>query len=210
MNDRKTTRLDILRHGAVEGGIRYRGSQDDPLSSLGRKQMDAVWQYLHSSIDVILCSPLQRCRLAAQDWGKQQGIPCLIEPRLQELHYGDWEGMSKDAIRRTYPGMLERWRSNPEGMRIPGAKETIEDFYQGKQALLHSIATDYQGKHILAVTHSGSSRALLAAALQAPIASMRHFAMPYAAWHRMYFDKEGWQLQGLNQSIAEKPNKPED
>ena len=33
--------LDLLRHGETEGGTRYRGTTDDPLTAAGWEQMRA-------------------------------------------------------------------------------------------------------------------------------------------------------------------------
>ena len=68
--------MDLLRHGALEGGVKYRGSVDDPLTSEGRQQMNTVWSRLDGGIDLIISSPLCRCaepawvhEIAAGPWG---------------------------------------------------------------------------------------------------------------------------------------------
>jgi len=52
--------VDLLRHGALEGGIKYRGTVDDPLTFEGRQAMDQVWQQLAKDMDYIITSPLSR------------------------------------------------------------------------------------------------------------------------------------------------------
>ena len=50
-----TTTIDLLRHGDVEGGRKYRGQLDDPLSELGWQQLRSAtskkqnWQHIVSS-----------------------------------------------------------------------------------------------------------------------------------------------------------------
>jgi len=185
--------VDLLRHGALEGGIKYRGRTDDPLTAQGRADMDAVWQQLAAVVEVIVTSPLSRCAEPATDWAEQAGIPCIIEPRLAEMHYGAWEGKTIEEIRAAFPGMLDQWRRDPTGMRAPGG-ESPEELRDRLQTWLIEIRKTCQGKHLLIVSHSGSLRMLIALALNAPIASTRHLDMPYACWSRLSCSNHGTNL----------------
>ncbi len=189
--------VDLLRHGELEGGVRYRGCVDDPLTEEGCRQMDRVWQHVREDIDVIVSSPLQRCALPASRWAAARGIPCIIEPRVSEMHYGAWEGKTAAQIRRQWPGMLERWRRDPSGMRPPQG-ESPEELRQRLQQWWQSCIEVHAGKHVLLVAHSGSLRMLLALILQAPIAMTRRIEMPYACWSRAGATQEHAWLEFFN------------
>jgi len=195
-----TTTIDLLRHGALEGGIRYRGNTEAALTRAGREAMDTVWHELHGSIDAIVTSPLSRCRQPAETWAKEAGIFCRVEPNIREMDYGAWEGLSKEEIEARFPGMLSRWRENPVGIQVPEA-ERIEDFarrvLKGWEAILHESA----GKHVLVVAHSGSLRVILAHVLGAPLPAIRRFAMPYASWNRVILNDNNPHLEYLNRRI---------
>ncbi len=66
------TTVDLLRHGEPEGGNKYRGALDDPLSELGWAQMRAAtgdrcpWQ-------AIVSSPLRRCAAFARELANRHG-----------------------------------------------------------------------------------------------------------------------------------------
>lgn len=179
--------VDILRHGELRGGVKYRGRVDDPLTIKGRQSMDAVWQQLKGNVDAIISSPLSRCADPARDWADEAGISLLIDERLAELHYGAWEGMTSEQIEQAYPGMLKQWREDPTGMRPPGGespeelRDRLNDWWQG-------CIREEKHKHLLVISHSGSLRMLLAIALGAPIATTRRFAMPYACWSRLHIE----------------------
>ena len=177
-------RVDLLRHGALEGGVKYRGSVDDALTEEGRAAMEAVWARLAGNIDRIVASPLRRCAEPARAWAARAGVALAIEPRVAEMRYGAWEGMSADEIRGRFPGMLEQWRANPEGMRIPGA-ETMDDLSARIADFWRDLCAEHAGGRILVVAHSGSLRMLIAHVLGAPIASTRRLSMPYACWSRI-------------------------
>lgn len=74
--------LILLRHGATAGNRRknYIGRTDEPLSIEG---MEALWQRVHAGLypaaDMLICSPLLRCRQTAR----------IIYPRLTPLVVGD-------------------------------------------------------------------------------------------------------------------------
>lgn len=177
-------RVDLLRHGALEGGVKYRGSVDDALTAEGRAAMEAVWTRLAGDIDRIVASPLRRCAEPARAWAERAGVPLTIEPRVAEMRYGVWEGLNADEIRSRFPGMLEQWRANPEGMLIPGA-ETMEALSVRVAAFWADVCTEHAGERILVVAHSGSLRMLIAHVLGAPIATTRRLTVPYACWSRI-------------------------
>lgn len=191
------TVVDLLRHGELAGGIKYRGQTDDPLTIKGRADMDAVWAHLRGKVEVIVTSPLGRCREPAQNWAKDAGIPCLIEDRMREMHYGDWEGLTREQIEQRFPGMLAQWRTNPEGMHIPGA-ESLEAFSDRVLDGIEHIFRTCAGRHVLLVAHSGSLRMLLMHVLGGPMATARRFTMPYAGWSRIQHDGRLPYLEFLN------------
>jgi len=198
------TTIDLLRHGELEGGIRYRGTTEAALTKDGRAAMDAVWRKLDGSIDAIVTSPLQRCREPAEAWAKEASISCRIEPNIREMEYGAWEGLSKEQIEALSPGMLARWRENPVDVWIPEA-ERIKDFAQRVVEGWESILCEATGKHVLVVAHSGSLRVILAHVLGAPLSAIRRFSMPYASWNRVEVEAERYRLLHLNHSTGDAP-----
>jgi alpha-ribazole phosphatase/probable phosphoglycerate mutase len=186
--------IDLLRHGALEGGVKYRGSLDETLMQAGREAMDNVWQRLRDEVDMIICSPLSRCAEPASSWAAQAGIPCVVEPAIQELSYGDWEGMTAEQIENAYPGVLQAWRQDPTQMTPPNG-ESMLTFSNRIEDFLYHLTQEHKQGHVLLVAHSGSIRMLIAHALQAPIVSTRHMSMPYACWSRLSVDNGHISLQ---------------
>ncbi|MDX8410531.1 MAG: histidine phosphatase family protein [Mariprofundaceae bacterium] len=178
------TTVDLLRHGELEGGIKYRGNIEEALTRAGRLQMDRAWRQLASAVDLIVTSPLSRCRQPAQAWSAEAGIPCVVEERFREMHYGEWEGLTRREIEARFPGQLAKWRDNPVGRQIPGA-ECIETFAKRVTEGWRDVLKVHAGKHVLLVAHSGSLRIILAEILNAPLSTIRQFAMPFSSWNRV-------------------------
>jgi len=180
--------VDLLRHGELEGGIKYRGQVDDPLTAAGREVMDGVWKRIAPETDLIICSPLSRCREPARAWAKVAGIPCETDARIAEMHYGEWEGLMPEEIMARYPGMLERWRANPEEIQVPGG-ETVRQLRDRISDFWSEVHAQHDGKQLLVVAHSGSIRMLIAHVLAAPVVSTRHLQVPYGCWSRVAYHK---------------------
>ncbi len=191
-----TTTVDVLRHGALEGGVRYRGCTEAALTRAGRAAMDAVWQRVRAHVEVIASSPLSRCLDPARDWAREAGVPIVVTPDLREMAYGAWENLTHEEIEARFPGWLARWRKHPVGMRIPGA-ETVEAFARRVTETWHRLLVEHAGRHLLLVTHSGVMRVILAHALGAPLPAIRRFDVPYAAWARLHHGGHGACLQWL-------------
>ena len=64
-------RLDLLRHGETESGGGFRGSLDDALTARGWAQMRTAVE--GGRWDLLVSSPLQRCRAFAEELAQRQG-----------------------------------------------------------------------------------------------------------------------------------------
>ena len=65
--------IDLLRHGQPDGGDRFRGVRDDPLSETGWQQMRTSVNEM-ASWDVVVTSPLRRCADFAAELCERHGI----------------------------------------------------------------------------------------------------------------------------------------
>lgn len=163
---RQTTWIDLLRHGQPVGGRRYRGKQDDPLTEKGWEQMwhaasgETPWQQ-------IISSPLIRCRAFAEALSEKLDLPLEIDERLQELHYGEWEGKTPGELLTVDPQIISRYFHDPHNHRPPGA-EYVVDFIQRVGAAYDEAVTKHLGKHLLIIAHAGVIRAIITRALAAP------------------------------------------
>lgn len=152
----KTTYIDLLRHGEVEGGTCYRGITDDSLSSTGWKQMQKKIA-LQSHWDLIISSPLIRCHAFSVTLAEQLKTPLISTPALQEIDFGDWEGKTAAQIE---PKLLTQFYADPASFSVPNG-ELFVCFQQRIIKALLSLIKTHQGKKILIVTHAGVIRVIL-------------------------------------------------
>jgi len=155
-----TLRLDLLRHGETELGGGLRGSLDDALTDLGWQQMRAAvieagpW-------DRIVSSSLQRCARFAAELATQLSLPLQLDADLQELHFGDWEGIGTAQLMETDAEGLGRFWENPYTFTPPNG-EPVLAFSERVLSAVQRLQTAHDGERILLISHGGVMRLLLA------------------------------------------------
>src|ERR1700694_3679195 len=110
------TDLLLLRHGETEWNAqgRFQGQLDSPLTARGREQAAQLGRILlqtftKRSVPPFHFSPLGRTKDTATIVCQYLDGPdiTLLEPRLQEVTTGAWDGLTHEDIEARWPGALE-------------------------------------------------------------------------------------------------------
>ena len=171
--------LDMLRHGETELGGGMRGSIDDALTQAGWQQMRAAVTE-SGPWDRIVSSPLQRCARFAEELARQHSLPWSLEPDLQELHFGDWEGRSAAQLMDTDAEGLGLFWNDPYNFTPPNGEPLIE-FSARVLGAVQRLHQAYAGERVLLVTHGGVMRLLLAQARGLPREQLLQVAVEHGA-----------------------------
>ena len=166
-------KLYLIRHGEAQGSEgRAVGHLDLPLSDLGTRNMEALaasWQ--GPSPIRLFASDLKRATDSARILAKRFGIEPpdpIVDTRLREVSFGDWEGRAWDEIyetdRQRYDAWSERWWDLP-----PPGGESFADLAVRVHAWFRDLekGADIIGDMIV-VAHGGSIRALLVELMAIP------------------------------------------
>ncbi len=182
------TIIDLIRHGEPEGGSRYRGNNiDDLLTEKGWSQMwAAVGDY--DEWDLIITSPLQRCRAFAEALGEKRNIPIVVEENLKEVGFGSWEGKTPAEIKEKDLLEFDAFYADPVNNRPEGA-EPLDEFIQRVVDVYNNVIEKYLGKHLLIVAHAGVNRVLIANAIDVSAAGMYRIDVKNAGLSRIV---NGW------------------
>jgi alpha-ribazole phosphatase len=181
-NKYTVTTIDLLRHGECEGGEIFRGSTDVPLTDTG-------WQQMHTSVghetawDQLISSSLERCRKFSEQLSEQQGTPLTVFDELQEIHFGDWEGVEMKVVQKEHKTSLQAFWADPLGNTPPNG-ESIVNFQSRVMSCFRSAIDDHSGKRLLFVTHGAVIRVLMCELLNMPLTSISNIAVPYACLTR--------------------------
>ncbi len=149
----------LLRHGQSEANAHKRvaGSQDSPLSELGRLQSKLAGQNAKQffNFDCIVTSPLIRARETATIIANEINVPedkIIIVEDLRERDLGELEGVSY-ALAPHYRGNYE------DAENAPGI-EPIEVLFHRAQQAMRLLRSLPDATIILVVTHNGLGRML--------------------------------------------------
>jgi alpha-ribazole phosphatase len=181
--------LHLLRHGETELGGGLRGSLDDALTEKGWAQMRAA-VIGQGPWDRLVSSPLQRCARFADELGGQLGLPVLLDPDLQELHFGAWEGQSAAALMETDAEALGLFWADPYAFTPPQG-ERVADFSTRVLAAIARLHAAYAGERVLLISHGGVMRLLLARARGVPREQLLNVEVGHGALFALSVEQDG-------------------
>jgi len=149
------TTIVLIRHGETDWNIvgRYQGQADPPLNSNGIQQATQLANELqNSSVELLYTSPLQRTKQTAEIISGKLGIHQIDEPRLMEIHQGDWQTRLRSEIEDLYPELFAAWENTPWEVSPPGG-EHLRDVQVRVNDAVEEIALRGSGQKIGLVTH---------------------------------------------------------
>lgn len=163
-------RLLLVRHAETEHNTQARcqGQSDPPLSAVGRRQAAALAARLaQEKIHHVYASDLRRATETAVAIAAAHNLPVHTDPRLREMAFGEWEGLTWAEIGERYPQEWAAWQADPLGVAPPGG-ETLAQVTLRVQSALGSIAERHPDQCVALVSHGGPLRVLLCLALDLP------------------------------------------
>jgi len=188
-----TTTIDLLRHGDVVGGKKYRGQLDEALSELGWQQLRSAtrqiedWQY-------IISSPLKRCLAFAKELENTCKIPLFIESDFKEVSFGSWEGKTAEELLISDPNEIKKYWDDPI-KQTPPQGENLLVFEKRILNGWTNMLSQFQGKHILMVSHAGVMRIILCHILNMPLTELFKLDVALAKISRIQIEhnnEESW------------------
>lgn len=185
-----TTRLLLIRHGETDWNVegRYQGQEDPPLNRRGRDQARLLADALSGEpLHVLYGSPLKRARETAQIVQDKLTIPLYDEPRLMEIHLGDWGSRLATEIAVRDSELFLLWETDPWSVTPPGG-ESLFQVRERVHAAVDEIVRRHEGKTIGLVAHR-IPLALLKIRYQHLNSSLvRKLYLPNAGWEEIVLD----------------------
>ena len=173
-------RILLARHGETPWNAagRYQGQEDIALSPVGEAQAVSLGRRLESvRIDRAVSSPLSRARRTAElALGAERASTLQIDPGLQEINHGSWEGLLASEIHARDPEGLRAWREAPDSVRMPDGGESLQDvFDRAWPALVRASEGLGVGDTLLVVAHDAVNRVILCRVLGIPFSRLWTF-----------------------------------
>lgn len=175
------TDISLLRHGEAEGGARYRGVTDDPLTATGREQM---WAAVGDECrwDSIVSSPLARCAEFARALAQHHSLPLRLDDRLREMNFGAWDGQTAAKIMQTDADALGRFWNDPWRHHPPGG-ESLAQLRSRVLDAWHDIVNEHRSA--LVITHGGPIRVILCEMWRHPVERLLEIEVPLGSLRRV-------------------------
>jgi broad specificity phosphatase PhoE len=185
----------LVRHGQTDWNLagRWQGQSPDapPLNRVGRKQVLALCSKLkHLPISAIYASDLVRSQQTAELLAAPLGMQVILEPRLREMHLGDWEGMFSEEIRARYPHELDERARDPIHTAAPGGESPVQ-MAARVVAAANEIGIRHCGETVMLVAHGVSLAVLTCLSLGIPLEKLYQYVPENAKLFRIE-----WKIPG--------------
>lgn len=161
-NNIASGRLFLLRHGETEFSRRDRfcGDIDAALTNEGLAMArsfadvhgDRPWR-------AIITSTRRRTMETAAPIANAAGVVPTVDARLDEIHYGDWQGQSKQEVAARDVHRYRLWLENPS-IGVPRGEPVVE-VADRAMALVTDIFQRLQEGDVLLVGHKTVLRTLI-------------------------------------------------
>lgn len=155
------TKVTVLRHAESEGNLTpiYQGKLPGTnLTKRGKEQAKKTAEGLRTgAVTRIYCSPLARTRQTAQAIADATGAEIVVDDRLREVEFGDYEGKSVDFSDLTFVKARRSHKFETGKVEsiyhFPGM-ETWSQVHARVQSFTDEILPRHRGEHIVVVTHA--------------------------------------------------------
>lgn len=153
----------LIRHGETDFNRDHRlqGTLPVPLNDKGRLQAEALGLYLkHHSIDALFSSPLNRARQTADLIGQALNLAVQDEPRMGEIAFGKYEGLTLEQRKTQYPDEDRMWKSGDMSYIVPEG-ESRRSVQKRMAAAWEDLTSNTDYQTIVLVSHGSALKILL-------------------------------------------------
>jgi broad specificity phosphatase PhoE len=193
--------LYFLRHGqtTLSRDDNFCGSGLDPeLTAEGLQMAQAFARYYQSkSWAAIYASSLRRTMQTAQPLCDLLKTKPEARDDLQEIAYGQWEGLSKETVAEKYKDDYAKWLADP-ARNAPTGGELATTVAERGLRVVSEIRERFAEGNVLVVSHKATIRILLCSLLGIDLGGFRYrLACPVSSLSTVEFTAHGPMLQTL-------------
>ena len=156
-------KLILVRHGKTlcnEKGA-LSGLTDSVLSEVGKLQGEKIANYLRDEeIDKIYTTPFTRTRETIKRLSEIKNIKIEETNKLNEINFGDFEGLSFKEIDEKYPEEVEKMIKEGFEYKYPNGESLVDTFVRVKEEI-DRMVRENDNSTILICSHGGTIRNII-------------------------------------------------
>lgn len=157
------TKLILVRHGTTicnEAGV-LSGLTDSKLSEKGKLQANKLAEFLKDEkIDKVYTTPFSRTKETIEILVKMKNIQIEESNLLNEINFGDFEGLSFKKIQENYPDEFKKIIKEGFEYKYPNGESLINTFHRVANQI-EIILEENENKNILICSHGGTIRNII-------------------------------------------------
>lgn len=161
------TKVILVRHGQTLWNLemKYQGHCNIPLTDKGIAQAElAATRLKTEKISAVYASDLDRAFKTAECIAAKHNLGVIAIPQLREINFGDWEGMTfeaiTDPINSHWAEEMAKVFSHPGDVQIPGG-ENFSEVKERATIALTQLVAKHPDETIVIVSHGATIRTLL-------------------------------------------------
>lgn len=195
-------RLVLVRHGQTAGNADrlLHGRTDHPLNDTGLLQAERAAARIHEGfeIDAIVSSPLRRASTTAEIIGRSFGIQHVYDDDLQEMDFGDFEGMSVEQFLADHPELAAKaFDPSDQDLAWPNG-ESRSGFHQRVAKAFTRLSRSYDHCTVVVVAHGGVLGSYLAQVQGGSPNDWQAYRLPNCAISWIEIVKDGTIVHAFN------------
>jgi probable phosphoglycerate mutase len=145
----------------------------------------------------IFCSTLRRAITTAQPLCEAVGVKAQRRDELNEIAYGQWEGLTKEIVNDRFHDDYLRWLADP-AWHAPTGGESAAAIARRAMTFIEEVNGQYTDGNVLIVSHKATIRIILCALLGIDVGRFRYrLACPVGSLSVVEFTSEGPFLTAL-------------
>ena len=156
-------KLILVRHVLTEDNelAKLSGHIDSKVSEEGKKQIEKITEFLkYEKIDRIYTTTSSRTKETVKNLANINSIEIQQSEDLQEISFGDFEGLDFNEIKVKYPEEFQKMIDKGYEYRYPNG-ESLIDSYNRVSKEIKEIIDDNDNKTILICSHGGTIRNII-------------------------------------------------
>ena len=138
-----------------------------------------------------------RCVETGAMIGKAVSLSPSTLLRLNDIDYGDWQGLTRDQAHARWPAEIDLWYARPDWAAIPNG-ENLQQVLARAVAALRDILRRHPDETVVLVAHDSVNRVLLLHALELPLSRYWRIKQSPCCINELDVGPSGFTIHSMN------------